>query len=165
MTNAKRTAYCAVLTALSMVLNYIEALIPFSIGVPGVKVGLSNIVAVAGIYFLPAGWVFLAMMLKVTLVSFLFGNASMLIYSMAGGVLSFFAMLAVKRVKCFSMLGVSIAGGVCHNVGQLAAAALVVESFAPFFYLPALLAAGAAAGAVVGTAAARVWKFVDVYLL
>lgn len=158
MTSAKKTAYCAMLTALAMILNYIEALIPFSIGVPGVKIGLSNIVTVAGIYFLPPGWVFMALILKVTLVSFLFGNMSMLIYSMAGGILSFLTMTAVKRFKCFSMVGVSIAGGVSHNIGQLIVAALAVESAAPFLYLPVLLATGAAAGVVVGVAGERVYK-------
>ncbi|MDE7207362.1 MAG: Gx transporter family protein, partial [Lachnospiraceae bacterium] len=82
MTNAKKVAYCAMFTALSMIFSYIEALIPLSVGIPGIKLGLSNLVVVSGLYFLPVGWVFLVLVLKVTLVSFLFGNLSMLLYSM-----------------------------------------------------------------------------------
>ena len=112
MKKSEQIAYCAMLTALSMIFSYIEALLPLSIGIPGVKLGLSNLVVVTGLSFLPVGWVFLVLVLKVTLVSFLFGNFSIWIYSMAGGMLSFFVMLAVKRRKGFSLVGVSIAGGV-----------------------------------------------------
>lgn len=160
MTNAKKIAYCAMLTALSMVFSYIEALIPLSAGIPGIKLGLSNLVVVSGLYFLPAGWVCLVLVLKVTLVSFLFGNLSMLIYSMAGGMLSLFVMLALKRVKGFSMIGVSMAGGVCHNIGQLIVAVAVVESAAPLSYLPALIVAGAVSGTAIGAAAYRVQKLI-----
>ena len=144
------------LTTLSMIFAYIETLIPFSFGIPGIKLGLANLVVLTGLYFMPAGWVFTVLVLKVTLVSFLFGNLSMLIYSMAGGILSFLVMLAVKRTKGFSIIGVSIAGGVSHNIGQLAVAVLVVESMAPLSYMPILMLAGAAAGMLIGMVAYRV---------
>ena len=128
MTNAKKVAYCAMLTALSMIFSYIEALIPVFVGIPGIKLGLSNLVVVAGLSFLPAGWVLLVLVLKVTLVSFLFGNMSVWIYSMAGGVLSFLVMLLLKRVKGVSTIGVSMAGGVSHNIGQLFVAVCMVGS-------------------------------------
>lgn len=160
MANSKKIAYCAMLTALSMIFSYIEALIPLSIGIPGIKLGLSNLVVVSGLYFMPAGWVFLVLILKVTLVSFLFGNLSMLIYSMAGGVLSFLVMLVIKRIKGFSMIGVSMAGGVSHNIGQLIVAVLVVEGFAPLSYLPVLIAAGAVAGTAIGVAADRIRRVI-----
>lgn len=156
MTKSKKIAYCAMLTALAMIFSYIETLIPLSFGIPGIKIGLANLVVLTGLYFMPAGWVFTVLVLKVTLMSFLFGNLSMLIYSMAGGILSFLVMLAVKRAKGFSIIGVSIAGGVSHNIGQLAVAVLVVESMAPLSYLPVLMLAGAAAGMVIGMVAYRV---------
>ncbi|MDE7265901.1 MAG: Gx transporter family protein [Lachnospiraceae bacterium] len=158
MTNSKKIAYCAMLTALSMIFAYIETLIPFSFGIPGIKLGLANLVVLTGLYFMPAGWVFTVLVLKVTLVSFLFGNLSMLIYSMAGGIVSFLVMLAVKKRKGFSIIGVSIAGGVSHNLGQLAVAAFVVESIAPLSYMPVLMIAGTAAGTVIGMVAYRVRK-------
>ncbi len=160
MKKSEKIAYCAMLTALSMIFSYIEALFPISVGIPGIKLGLSNLVVVTGISFLPVGWVFLVLVLKVTLVSFLFGNVSIWIYSMAGGVLSFFAMLLIKRIKGFSVIGMSIAGGACHNIGQLAVAVFMVESLAPLYYLPVLVAAGAVAGAVIGIVAQRVQKHI-----
>lgn len=160
MKHTKKIAYCAMLTTLSMIFSYIEALIPFSFGIPGIKLGLANLVVLVGLYFMPVGWVFTVLVLRVTLVSFLFGNLSMMIYSMAGGVLSFLVMLAVKKRKGFSIIGVSIAGGVSHNIGQLAVAVLVVESMAPLYYMPFLMIAGAVAGAVIGMAAYRVRKHI-----
>lgn len=160
MKHTKKIAYCAMLTTLSMIFSYIEALIPFSFGIPGIKLGLANLVVLVGLYFMPVGWVFTVLVLRVTLVSFLFGNLSMMIYSMAGGVLSFLVMLAVKKRKGFSIIGVSIAGGVSHNIGQLAVAVLVVESMAPIYYMPFLMIAGAVAGAVIGMAAYRVRKHI-----
>ncbi|MBD5470317.1 MAG: Gx transporter family protein [Lachnospiraceae bacterium] len=156
MTHSKKIAYCAMLTALSMIFAYIETLIPFSFGIPGIKLGLANLVVLTGLYFMPEGWVFTVLVLKVTLVSFMFGNLSMLIYSMAGGIVSFLVMLAVKKRKGFSIIGVSIAGGVSHNLGQLAVAVFVVESIAPLSYMPVLMIAGAAAGTVIGMVAYRV---------
>lgn len=153
---AKKSAYCAMLIALAMIFSYIEALIPFSFGIPGIKLGLSNLVVVTALYFLPAGWVFTVMALKVTLVSFLFGNLSMMFYSIAGGVLSFAMMLILKKIKGFSMIGVSIIGGVSHNVGQLAVAVFVVGGIAPLSYMPVLVVAGAVTGAIIGTVAYRV---------
>ncbi|MDE6913887.1 MAG: Gx transporter family protein [Lachnospiraceae bacterium] len=160
MTNSKKVAYCAMLTALSMIFSYIEALIPLSVGIPGIKLGLSNLVVVSGLYFLPVRWVLLVLALKVTLVSFLFGNLSMLLYSMAGGVLSFLVMTVIKRIKGFSMIGVSMAGGVSHNIGQLIVAMLTVESVAPLSYMPVLIVAGAVSGIAVGAAAYRVRKLI-----
>ena len=95
-----------------------------------------------------------------TLVSFLFGNLSMLLYSMAGGVLSFLVMTVIKRIKGFSMIGVSMAGGVSHNIGQLIVAMLTVESVAPLSYMPVLIVAGAVSGIAVGAAAYRVRKLI-----
>ncbi len=158
MTNAKKIAYCAMLSALAVIFGYIEALFPFSFGVPGIKLGLSNLVIVSALYFLPAGWVFMVLILKVTLSSLIFGNISMLAYSMAGGVLSFFVMLIVKRIKGFSIVGASIAGGVSHNIGQLAVAVFMVQSIAPLYYSPVLIIAGAVTGGVIGTVAGRLRK-------
>ena len=160
MKKSEQIAYCAMLTALSMIFSYIEALIPLSVGIPGIKLGLSNLVVVSGLYFLPVRWVLLVLALKVTLVSFLFGNLSMLLYSMAGGVLSFLVMTVIKRIKGFSMIGVSMAGGVSHNIGQLIVAMLTVESVAPLSYMPVLIVAGAVSGIAVGAAAYRVRKLI-----
>ena len=89
----KRVAYCALLTALAMIFGYVEALIPFGFGIPGVKLGLANIVIVLALYILPACQVFAIQLMRIVLVSFLFGNLSMMLYSLAGGMLSLVVML------------------------------------------------------------------------
>lgn len=157
---AKKTAYCAMLTALAMIFSYIESLIPFSFGIPGVKLGLSNLVVLMALYFFPSDWVLLVMLLKITLMSFLFGNLSMMIYSIAGGILSFVMMLLFKRINGFSMIGVSIIGGVSHNIGQLCAAVLIVGSIAPLSYMPVLIVSGAITGALIGIVSYRIRRTV-----
>lgn len=157
----KRVAYCAMLTALAMIFGYVEALIPFGLGIPGVKLGLANIVIVLALYLLPAYQVFAIQLMRIVLVSFLFGNLSMMLYSLAGGILSFLVMLIVKRGDAFSITGVSIAGGVSHNIGQLIVAVLVVRNLKIAFYLPVLIMAGLITGCLIGMLAYRIKPVLD----
>ncbi len=157
----KRVAYCAMLTALAMIFGYVEALIPFGLGIPGVKLGLANIVIVLALYLLPAYQAFAIQLMRIVLVSFLFGNLSMMLYSLAGGILSFLVMLIVKRGDAFSITGVSIAGGVSHNIGQLIVAVLVVRNLKIAFYLPVLIMAGLITGCLIGMLAYRIKPVLD----
>ncbi len=157
----KRVAYCAMLTALAMIFGYVEALIPFGFGIPGIKLGIANIVIVLALYMLPAYQALLIQLARIVLVSFLFGNMAMMIYSLAGGILSFFVMLLLKKAKGFSITGVSIAGGVSHNIGQLAVAVLTVQNVRIAFYAPVLLTAGLLTGCLIGMLAYRVKPVID----
>ena len=157
----RRAAYCAMLTALAMIFGYVETLIPFGFGIQGVKLGLSNIVIVLALYILPAYQALVIQLMRIVLVSFLFGNLSMMIYSLAGGVLSFLVMWLLKRTDGFSVTGVSIAGGVSHNIGQLAVAVLVVQNLKVAFYFPVLLIAGLVTGCLIGMLADRIRLAVD----
>ncbi|MDE5698878.1 MAG: Gx transporter family protein [Lachnospiraceae bacterium] len=161
----KRAAYCAVLTALAMIFGYVEALIPFGFGIPGVKLGLANIVIVLALYILPAYQAFVIQLMRIVLVSFLFGNLSMMFYSLAGGVLSFLVMVFLKKGNIFSITGVSIAGGVSHNVGQLTVAVLVVQNLKVAFYFPALMIAGLITGCLIGILAYRIKPVLDKVVL
>lgn len=152
----RRAAYCAMLTALAMIFGYVEALIPFDIGIPGVKLGLANIVIVLALYILPACQALAIQLMRIVLVSFLFGNLSMIVYSLAGGMLSFLVMWLLKRGNGFSITGVSIAGGVSHNIGQLAVAVLVVQNLKIAFYFPALMVAGLVTGCLIGMLSDRI---------
>ncbi|MCM1567901.1 MAG: Gx transporter family protein [Roseburia sp.] len=147
---AKRVANAAILTALSMIFGYVESLVPLSAGVPGMKLGLANLVVLTGLYLLSPCEVLVILVARIVLSSFLFGNMSSMIYSMAGGLAAFLVMLVLKRVKIFSITGVSIAGAVCHNLGQLTVAMLVVKNTKLIYYSPVLMIAGAVAGAVIG---------------
>ena len=147
-----KTARYALLTALAMVLSWLESLLVFPGLLPGVKVGLTNIVVLFALYRMglrDAVWISLA---RVLLASMTFGNAYSFSYSLAGAALSLAVMAGLKKRDKFSLLGVSAAGGVCHNLGQLAVAAAVLETARLGWYLPALLASGTAAGVVIGIA-------------
>lgn len=157
MKRTKRVAYSAMLTALAMIFSYIETLIPFSFGVPGIKIGLANLVVLLGLYFLKPLQTMAVSVLRIVLTSFLFGNMASLFYSLAGGLLSFLVMLLlIKKCKGFSTVGISIAGGVSHNIGQLAVAAYVLQSTSVLYYLPVLMIAGLLSGMLIGIAGGRV---------
>lgn len=145
-----RAALCGMLIALAFLLSYVETLIPISIGVSGVKLGLANLVTIVGLYLVNLQQLVFISLVRIVLAGLTFGNGFSMVYSLAGGAFSLFLMLLARKTGWFSQVGVSIAGGVGHNVGQLIIAALVVENSAVFYYLPFLLAAGSAAGAVIG---------------
>lgn len=153
---AKKIAYSSILVALALILSYIEALIPINFGIPGVKLGLANLVIVIGLYFLNTSQVFIILITRILLVSFLFGNMSAMLYSLAGGIVSFTVMFLIKKIKGFSIVGVSIAGGVAHNIGQLIVASLVVENMKLIYYLPVLMIAGTLTGMLIGIIAQQV---------
>lgn len=159
----KSVAYCAMLTALAMIFGYVEALVPFHFGLPGVKLGVANIVIVLALYKLPAGQVFAIQVMRIVLVSFLFGNVSMMLYSLAGGILSLLIMLLLKKTNWFSITGISIVGGVSHNLGQLAVALLVVQNLRITFYLPVLLIAGLVTGCLIGMLAYKLKPLMERY--
>ena len=154
----KKLATAAVLTATAMMLSYVESLIPAFVAIPGIKIGLANIVTVFALYTI--GWrgAICVSLVRVCLSSLLFGNVTGFFYSLMGAVLSFLGMLLLSKVKLFSPVAVSSVGGVLHNVGQIFAASLVLETAAVFAYLPVLLISGTLAGVVIGVAAGLLTK-------
>lgn len=118
-TASRKIALCAMLMALAMIFSYVEVLIPINLGVPGIKLGIANLVVVVGLFFLPAGEVLMISVARILLMGYLFGNGMSILYSLAGGLLSFLVMFLLKHIKEFSITGVSIAGGVTHNVAQI----------------------------------------------
>ena len=153
---SKRISYIAVLTTLALIFSYIEAILPFSIGIPGVKLGIANIVVLISLYTLDAKAALTINLIRIFLAGFLFSGVFGIIYSLAGGLLSFAVMLVLKKTDIFSVIGLSVAGGVMHNLGQLVTAAAIVENFAMFIYFPVLLFSGIVCGIIVGAACALV---------
>jgi len=151
---AKKVARYGLLLALALVLSYAESLVPLSVAVPGVKLGLPNLAVLFALYRLGEKDAVTLSILRVVLVSILFGNAYSLWYSLAGAVLSLGAMIGLKKLGFFGKLGVSVAGGVCHNLGQIAVAILVLRSTAVIYYLPVLLLSGTLAGIAIGAVGA-----------
>jgi len=148
--NSRKVARYALLIALAMVLSWLESLVPITAAVPGMKLGLTNLVVLFALYRMNVMDAAAVSLIRVLLVSFTFGNAYAFAYSFAGAVLSLLVMLALKKTGKFSTIGVSIAGGVGHNLGQIIVAALVLETEKIFFYLPVLMVSGIAAGICIG---------------
>ena len=153
-----RVAYFGVFTALALMFSYIETMIPIQFGVPGIKLGFANIMIVIMLYKNSAKEALLLSIVRIMLSGFLFGNLSSILYSIAGGVLSLGIMTLLKKQGGFSVIGVSVAGGVSHNVGQLIVAMLVVETYQVGYYFPVLLVAGVLTGLGIGVVSQEVLK-------
>lgn len=157
----KKIVMLGFLLALSMILSYIESILPLSIGIPGIKLGLPNLTVVILLYLYGAREALAVNLLRIVLSGFLFGNLFAIFYAMAGALCSFIIMLIMKKADLFSIAGVSIGGGVFHNMGQLIVAMFVVETYAPAFYLPILLIAGAITGFIIGLISMRVMPYMQ----
>ena len=153
-----QTVHFGVFTALALLFSYIESLIPFHIGIPGVKLGLANLIIVIALYKMNARQAFLLSVTRIVLAGFLFGNLFSILYSLAGGMLSLIVMILLKKQNGFSVMGVSVAGGVFHNVGQLVIAMLVTESLNLFYYVPVLMISGLITGIFIGIIANEMMK-------
>lgn len=158
----KKIAVLALAVALAMILSFVESQIPAFVAIPGVKVGLANIAVVFVLYKL--GWreAALISLIRVFMVSVLFGTAVSLFYSVAGAVLSLGGMILLKKTGLFSTVAVSVSGGVLHNVGQILMACLLLETNVIKYYLPFLIVSGVIAGIVIGLVSAVMVKRVEV---
>lgn len=150
----KKIAVLALAIALAMILSFVESQIPAFVAIPGVKIGLANIAVVFVLYKL--GWkeAVLISLVRVVMVSMLFGTLVSLFYSVAGAVLSLTGMVLLKRTGLFSTVAVSVTGGVLHNVGQILMACLLLETNVIVYYLPFLILSGVIAGVVIGVVSA-----------
>ena len=153
------------LTALGLIIGYIEFLIPIPLGIPGVKPGFANIVIVWALYSLGPWEALMINGMRIFLSGFLFGNFSMILYSLAGAAVSFLCMCLVKKSGLFSMTGVSMIGGVMHNMGQLLVAMAVLETVSLVYYGPVLLAAGVITGLLIGIVTGEVKKRIPAALV
>lgn len=156
--NTKKIAYLGLLIALAFVFSYIEFLIPINIGVPGAKLGLANLVIIVAIYTLNEKDAFVLSMIRIVLVGFTFANLASMLYSLAGGILSFLAMVIAKKTQKLSITGVSVIGGVFHNIGQIIMAIWVVKTASLVYYLPVLMISGIVAGVAIGILGGMVTK-------
>ena len=145
----KNVAFFGMMVALAFTFSYLESLIPFNIGLPGVKLGLANLVVVVALYTMKPREAFAIAVLIVLLAGMTFGNLYSLAYSLCGGVLSFAVMCLAKKTK-LSIIGVSMLGGISHNIGQIIVAAIVMETVRIAYYLPVLLVAGLITGLLMG---------------
>lgn len=157
---AKKTALMGMCIALALVLGWLESLVPVVPPVSGIKLGLANLVSIFLLYRMGYKEASVVALLRVLLGGILFGNFSMMLYSLAGAFLSILLMSILKATAKFSLVSVSIAGGIAHNLGQLIVAAIIVENGVLFYYLPVLILAGAISGALIGLLGAFLVKHI-----
>lgn len=146
----RHLAFSAMFAALALIFSYVEALIPIPIPVPGVKLGIANLVIIIALYRMGFKYAFSINCVRIVIAGLLFSGVFGMIYSFAGGILSLCVMYLLKRTKLFSMVGVSMAGGVMHNLGQLIAACLIVSTSSLMSYFSVLLFTGLIGGILVG---------------
>lgn len=154
----KKTAFCGLMLALALIASYVESLIPIPIPIPGIKLGVANSIVLLLLYMTDVKTSWLVSVSRVVLVGFLFGSMSSILYSLSGAVLSLGIMILVKKMNCFTMTGVSVTGGVSHNIGQIFMAFLVLESEAVWYYLPVLMVSGVITGCIIGILGKEIFK-------
>lgn len=155
----RNLAWMGMMVAVAFVLSYIEAMLPISFGIPGIKLGLSNIVVMLCLYEGSLKQTFGIAIVRIILVGLTFGNLSMMLYSLAGGLFSLLVMTLLKKSGRFSVYGVSLMGGVMHNVGQILVAVVILQQKGLLlYYLPFLLVAGCVSGIGIGIIAAVLIK-------
>lgn len=159
MNRTRKLTLAGVLVSVMLVLGYLESLLPVS-GVPGIKLGLSNCVLLLSLYWLGTSISFEMMVVKNVLLGLLLANPMMIVYSLAGGTLSLTVMSLLTRRKGVSPIGVGIAGGVTHNIGQVAAAMLILQTPTLVYYLALLMPVGAGMGLITGTLAKLLLKHI-----
>jgi len=154
--NATIIASVALFASVALIFSYVEAIIPYNPGIPGIKLGIANIVTLIVLY--KFGWKDAAAvsLIRILLAGLLFNGLFGTLYALAGAAVSFLGMLGLKKTGKFSIVGVSMAGGVLHNLGQLLIAALLIEDLRIFFYFPVLLFSGIVSGIAIGFGAALV---------
>jgi len=150
--NIKKITMYGLFTALAMIMSIIEVLMPIPLPVPGIKVGFPNIIILFVLYRFGAKTAISVSLVRVLLVSLLFGNFLGLAYSLAGAVLSLAVMILLKKTDLFSTLGVSVVGGIAHNAGQITVACILMSTSEISYYMPVLIITGTAAGIVAGIA-------------
>ena len=146
----RTVARYGLLVALALILSWVEALVPAFFAVPGMKLGLTNLVVLVALFRMGERAAVAVNVLRILLAAMLFGSFYALAYSLAGGLLSGAAMIALKRSGRFHMLGISVAGGLAHNLGQILTAMVLMETWQLVSYLPVLWISGMAAGLAIG---------------
>ena len=149
-TPGRRVALDGILVALAMIFSYMETFIPFNFGVPGIKLGLANLSVLFILHRYSCKEAAFVSVVRIIVIGFLFGNMFSIVYSLAGATLSLTIMTFLKKKTDFSLFGISVAGGVSHNIGQLIVAMLIVENMALIYYAPALLISGIVTGLLIG---------------
>lgn len=160
MQSHRKTAYLGLFAAAAILCGYVESLIPVFVTVPGIKLGIANLVTILVLYLYSWKEAALVSAIRIVVIGFMFGNLFSIAFSLAGAAVSMLVMILLKKAKGFSMTGVSVAGGVAHNIGQFFTAMALVETYMGYL-LPILLVSGLITGFLVGVVAWQVYLRVE----
>lgn len=155
----KRTAIIGVISAFAIILGYVESLISLGFFIPGVKLGLANLAIVTVMYIYGNKEAFTVNFIRILISGLLFTNIFSIIFSLSGAAISFAVMAILKNTDKFSVMGVSVAGGVSHNIGQIIIASFVVETYSVVYYLPVLIVSGIITGMIIGAVSGILIKY------
>ncbi len=155
---ANKISLCSIFAALALIFSYIERMFPLDLGIPGVKLGLANLIVIISMYTLGTKYAFGINVFRIFVGGMLFSGVFGMAYSLAGGLLSFLVMVLLKRTQLFSIVGVSMAGGVFHNIGQILMAALIIANVKIMLYMPVLIISGMITGILIGILAHYLMK-------
>ena len=158
----KKIANSALMIALAMILSFVESQIPSFFPIPGIKLGLANIAVIFALYRLSIKDAIVVSLIRVVVVSTLFGTSLTLAYSLSGAVLSLLIMVLLKKSDRFSIVGVSVAGGISHNIGQIIMAIILMHNSVISYYLPFLIISGIVTGVVIGLVSAKIVERVKI---
>ena len=158
----KKIATSALMIALAMILSFVESQIPSFFPIPGIKLGLANIAVIFALYRLSIKDAIVVLLIRVVVVSTLFGTSLTLAYSLSGAVLSLLIMVLLKKSDRFSIVGVSVAGGISHNIGQIIMAIILMHNSVISYYLPFLIISGIVTGVVIGLVSAKIVERVKI---
>ena len=154
MISNKKIAFIGMMTAVALMLSYLETFIPLNIGIPGIKIGLANVVTVAILYKTGIKEVYLVTVVRIILSGIIFSGLSTIIYGLMGAICSITVMYIVKKRCSFSETGVSVLGAIANNLGQIIIATIIVKNAYTLYYFPVLLISGTAFGVGIGLVAA-----------
>ena len=146
----RKLTYSAMITAFAVILSYVESIIPLNTGIPGVKLGLANFAILFALYYIGAKEAVIINLVRILIVGFMFGNVISIAFSITGAMISFIIMWLLKKTNLFSVISVSVAGGVSHNIGQMLIAVFIVDNYTVLYYIPVLIVSGIITGAVIG---------------
>ena len=160
----RKMTLLALTVSFALILSFIESRVPAFVAIPGIKVGLANIAVIFTLYKLGLKEAITVSVIRVVIVSMLFGSPVSLMYSAAGALLSICSMVILKKLTQLTEIAVSVAGGVMHNVGQITMASILLDTNVVVYYLPFLILSGTVAGIAVGVASAILIKRINVNL-
>ncbi len=158
---SRRVAFYGIFAALAVLMGYVEAMVPAPVPIPGIKLGLANVIVLISMYFISNKAALGVNVIRVVMSALLFNGFSGFLFSIAGAGISYIVMVLAKRIKSSSIIGVSVLGGVTHNIAQIGVAAIVLDTPGLMYYVPVILISGIITGVIIGIVSKYCLKHIE----